>query len=318
MPIFILLFIIIQSVATADIINTSYNYGTIMGSDVNLRESPTTNSSVLSVLELRRSYQILTVTTNEYKIGTDSYPWYYIKLENNQVGWVYGKYMNTNGIPMHVEKVRLIIPIFITKGSIIQVLNKSTENGKTYNHVNYSCDLISNYDEGQYLDLDPGQEGSFFMFTEYVNYIRIIDTNSMIYDEYKIMFSNISSPKILFVNCESKIHTFWNPIRLSKPFEIYWIEGEAENDGFDYSKNLIEITGLPKSFIQPLPIIHGEWHVKVKGLFTTDDSIDYYSFTAYYYDNNGRLFERGSSGGLYEKQLKENNYLYKIHSYHGD
>ncbi len=59
--------------------------GSITGTDVNLREKPTTNSKVLSVLNNNEPVHILG------KQGD----WYWIRrVEPDQRGWVYGKYLN--------------------------------------------------------------------------------------------------------------------------------------------------------------------------------------------------------------------------------
>ena len=59
--------------------------GSITGTDVNLREKPTTNSKVLGVLNNNELVHILG------KQGD----WFWIRrIEPNQRGWVYGKYLN--------------------------------------------------------------------------------------------------------------------------------------------------------------------------------------------------------------------------------
>lgn len=59
--------------------------GSITGTDVNLREKPTTNSKVLGVLNNNEPVHILG------KQGD----WFWIRrIEPNQRGWVYGKYLN--------------------------------------------------------------------------------------------------------------------------------------------------------------------------------------------------------------------------------
>lgn len=140
----------------------------VIGSDVRVRERPSTDAKVLRIFDKGRLVDVWSRSSDKTKVGSDVDYWYEVQLPDGNSGWVFGSFLMPFKKILHEAGMRMItgtgvriratpnlkgtIIASLEKGAIVEELERSERKEKVGNDL----------DHWYKVRLDNGQEGWIF------------------------------------------------------------------------------------------------------------------------------------------------------------